>query len=97
MFLKVIYNLLMAPGFPKQLFSSLIFQFIITIQRVTQVNLVSQGVAELNAHKFSVPSSLHILLSIAFRIVVGFKWELSPDGIFACEKGKGLIYCLLSV
>lgn len=52
-------------------------------ERVAQVDLVSQGVAELNAHKLSVPSSLHVLLSIAFRVGIGFKWELSPDGIFA--------------
>lgn len=71
------------------------FQSVITIERVTQVDLVSQGVAELDAYKLSVPSSLHILLSTAFRVGIGFKWDLSPDGIFACEefiRSKSLRY-----
>ncbi len=95
MFSKVICNLLVAPGGPKQLPSS-----VITSERVTQVDLVSQGVAELDAHKLSVPSSLHVLLSTAFRVGIRFEWELSPDGVFACEeiiRCEGLIYCLLFV
>lgn len=60
-------------------------QSVITVEGVAQVDLVSQGVAELDSHKLTVPSSLHILLSVAFRVVVGFKWELSPDGVFACD------------
>lgn len=59
------------------------FQSVITIQRVTQVDLVSQGVAELDAYKLSVPSSLDKLLSTAFGVGIGFKGELSPDGVFA--------------
>lgn len=65
------------------------YQSVITIERVTQVDLVSQGVTELDAHKLAIPSSLHILLSAAFRVGIGFKWELSPDGIFACEEFIG--------
>lgn len=68
------------------LLNSLFHQSVITIQRVTQVDLISQGVTELDAHKLSIPSSLHILLSTAFRVGIRFKWELSPDGIFACEE-----------
>lgn len=86
MFCKVICNLLVTPGGPEQLLSSLMFQSVITIERVAQVDLVSQGVAELDAHKLSVPGSLHILLPTAFRVGVGFKWELSPDSVFACEE-----------
>lgn len=59
---------------------------VVTIERVTQIDLISQGVAELDAHKLSVPSSLHILLPIAFRVGIGFKWKLSPDSIFSCEE-----------
>lgn len=59
---------------------------VVTIERVTQVDLVSQGVAELDTYKLSVPGSLDILLPIAFRVGIGFKWELSPDGIFSCEE-----------
>lgn len=76
------------------------FHSVITSERVTQVDLVSQGVAELDAHKLSVPSSLHILLSTAFRVGIGFKWELSPDSIFAFKeiiRSKSLISCLLTV
>lgn len=72
--------------YPEQLQSSLLFQSVITIERVAQVDLVSQGVAELNANKLSVPGSLDVLLSIAFRVGIGFKWELSPNGIFSCEE-----------
>lgn len=39
----------------------------LTSQRVTQVDLVSERVADLNPHKFAVPGSLYILLAIAFR------------------------------
>ena len=62
------------------------FQSVITVERVTQVDLVSQRVAELDAHKLSVPSSLDVLLSTAFRVGIRFKGELSPDGVFACEE-----------
>lgn len=71
-----------------------------TIKRVTQVDFVSQGVAELDSYKFSVPGSLHKLLSIAFGVGICFKWKLSPDSTFACEEtiGKhslGVLYTLV--
>lgn len=59
---------------------------VITIERVTQVDFVSQRVAQLDPYKLSVPGSLHKLLPIAFGVGVSFKRELSPDGVFACEE-----------
>lgn len=53
------------------------------VERVTQVDLVSQGVAQLDAHKLPVPGSLHVLLPVALGVGVGFERELSPDGIFS--------------
>lgn len=56
---------------------------VVTVERVAQVDLVSQRVAELDPDKLSVPGSLHILLPAALGVGVGFKRKLSPDGVFA--------------
>lgn len=61
-------------------------EFVFTIERVAQVDLVSQGVAQLDAHKLSVPRPFHVLLPIAFRVAVRLKWELRPEGVFSCSK-----------
>lgn len=67
-------------------FKQLFILCINTIEGVTQVDLVSQGVAELDSHKLPVPGPFYVLLSITFRVGIGFKRELSPDGIFSCDK-----------
>lgn len=54
----------------------------LTVEGVAQVDLVSKGVAELDANKFAVPCPLYILLPVAFGIGVSFEGELGPNSIF---------------
>lgn len=53
-----------------------------TVERVAQVDLVPQRVAQLDAHKLAVPGSLHVLFAVAVGVRVGLEGELSPDGVF---------------
>jgi len=64
---------------------------VVTVEGVAQVDLVSQGVAQLDSHELPVPGPLHVLLPVAFREVVGFERELGPDGGFACEESRYVI------
>lgn len=61
---------------------------LITIEGVTQEDLVSQRITELDAHKLPVPSSLHEHPPVALRVgfICGLEREIRPDGIFACTK-----------
>lgn len=57
--------------------------FTLTIQGVTQVDLVPEGVAQLDSNKLAVPGSLDVLLSVAVGVRVGLEGKLSPDGVFS--------------
>lgn len=65
----------------------------LTVERVAQVDLVPERVAQLDADKLAVPRPLHVLLAVAVRVRVRRKRELSPDGIFPCGDGKVELYC----
>lgn len=58
----------------------------LTVQRVAQVDLVPERVAELDAHKLAVPGSLHVLFAVTVGVRVRLEGELSPDGVFSCRK-----------
>lgn len=54
----------------------------LTVERVTQVDLVPQGVAQLDANEFTVPRPLYVLLPVALGIGICFEGKLGPDSIF---------------
>lgn len=57
----------------------------LTVKRVTQVNLVSEGVAQLDTNKLAVPSPLYILFAVTVGVRVCLEGELSPDGVLSCR------------
>lgn len=59
-----------------------------TVERVTQVDLVPEGVTQLDANKLAVPRPLHVLFAMTVRVRVCLEGELSPDGILSCRVGK---------
>lgn len=63
-------------------------KYLITIEGVAQVDLVSQRITQLDAHKLPVPGSLHEHPPVALRVgcICGLEREVRPDGIFACTQ-----------
>ena len=54
----------------------------LTVERVAQVDLVPQRVAQLDTDKLTVPGPLHVLFPVTVGVRVRLKGELSPDGVF---------------
>lgn len=57
----------------------------LTVERVAQVDLVAQRVAQLDAHKLAVPRALHKLFAVTFGVRVCGEGELGPDGVLPCR------------
>lgn len=60
----------------------------LTVERVAQVDLVPERVAQLDTDKLAVPGPLHVLFAVAVGVRVRLEGELSPDGIFSCKDTK---------
>lgn len=60
----------------------------LTVERVAQVDLVAQRVAQLDAHKLAVPGALDELLAVTVRVRVGGERELGPDGVLPCREAN---------
>lgn len=60
----------------------------LTVERVAQVDLVPQRVAQLDPDKLAVPRPLHVLFAVTVRVRVCGEGELGPNGIFPCRDGK---------
>lgn len=54
-----------------------------TVERVAQVDLVPERVAQLDSHKLAVPGPLDVLFAVAVGVRVRFEGELRPDGVFS--------------
>lgn len=54
-----------------------------TVERVTQVDLVPEGVAQLDTNKLAIPSPLYILFAVTVGVRVCLEGELSPDGVLS--------------
>lgn len=61
----------------------------LTVERVAQVDLVPERVAELDADELAVPRPLHVLLAVAIGVRVRRERELGPDGVFPCGEAEG--------
>ena len=55
---------------------------VLTGEHITQVDLVAQGVAQLNTHKLAVPRTLDVLPPGTVGEPVRLEGELGPDGVF---------------
>lgn len=64
----------------------------LTCEGVTEVNLVSEWVAQLHAHELLIPRPLDVLFALTLRVRVGVEGPFSPYGISACcvKKARGL-------
>lgn len=60
----------------------------LTIERVTQVDLVPEGVAQLDTNKLAIPSPLYILFAVTIGVRVRLEGELSPDGVLSCRDNE---------
>lgn len=60
----------------------------LTVERVAQVDLVPQRVAQLDSDKLAVPRPLHVLFAVTVRVRVCGEGELGPNGIFPCRDGE---------
>lgn len=60
----------------------------LTVERVAQVDLVPEGVAQLDANELAVPRPLHVLFAVTVGVRVRLEGELSPDGILSCRDRK---------
>ena len=58
----------------------------LTVERVAQVDLVPERVAQLDPDELPVPGPLHVLFTVTVRVRVRLKGELSPDGVFTCTE-----------
>lgn len=56
----------------------------LTVERVAQVDLVAQRVAQLHADKLAVPGALHKLFAVTVGGRVRGEGELGPDGVLPC-------------
>lgn len=64
----------------------------LTCEGVTQINLVSERVAQLHPYKLFIPRPFDILFALTFWVRVWIKGSFSPDGISSCciRKAHGL-------